>query len=49
MLRGLSLDIDDRDDLSVLLREGTDTESGRLLARWGIAERVLAARAAVVP
>lgn len=34
-LRGLALDVDDRDDLRCLLVEGAGTESGRLVADWG--------------
>jgi 2-phospho-L-lactate guanylyltransferase len=36
----LGLDIDGRDDLRVLLAEGSDTESGRLLAAWSMADRL---------
>jgi 2-phospho-L-lactate guanylyltransferase len=35
-LRGLGLDVDDADDLRELLREGPDTESGRLVASWAL-------------
>jgi 2-phospho-L-lactate guanylyltransferase len=42
-LPGLSLDIDNADDLLALLREGAHTESGRLLARWMIAARLASA------
>ena len=40
---GLGLDIDDADDLHALLLEGSHTDSGRLLQRWAIADRLLAA------
>jgi len=40
---GLGLDIDDADDLHALILEGAHTESGRLLDRWSIADRLLAA------
>jgi 2-phospho-L-lactate/phosphoenolpyruvate guanylyltransferase len=43
-LGGLGLDVDARDDLQDLLAEGPDTESGRLLAAWGIADRLRAER-----
>jgi 2-phospho-L-lactate guanylyltransferase len=43
-LPGLSLDVDGPADLALLLAHGASTESGRLLARWSIAER-LAGRA----
>src|SRR5262245_46231836 len=33
-LRGLGLDVDERDDLHALLAEGGATESGRLVAGW---------------
>ena len=39
-LPGLGLDIDGPADLPLLLARGADTESGRLLARWSIAERL---------
>lgn len=39
-LRGLSLDVDGPDDLALLLARGARTESGRLLARWSIRERL---------
>jgi 2-phospho-L-lactate guanylyltransferase len=39
-LGGLALDIDARDDLRALLDAGADTESGRLLMSWSIAERL---------
>ena len=39
-LAGLGLDIDDADDLRLLLREGSATESARLLRRWNIDERL---------
>jgi 2-phospho-L-lactate guanylyltransferase len=34
-LSGLSLDIDDPDDLHMLMTDGRQTDSGRLLAAWG--------------
>lgn len=40
---GLGLDIDDADDLHALLLEGSHTDSGRLLQRWAMADRLLAA------
>jgi 2-phospho-L-lactate guanylyltransferase len=39
-LPGLGLDIDDVDDVRALLAEGAATESGRLLAAWGLASRL---------
>jgi len=39
-LPGLGLDIDGPEDLVALLAEGARTESGRLLARWAVAERL---------
>src|SRR5262249_52304718 len=39
-LPGLGLDVDDPSDLARLLAHGPATESGRLLARWSIAERL---------
>jgi 2-phospho-L-lactate guanylyltransferase len=36
----LGLDVDARDDLLALLAEGPDTESGRLLAAWSVADRL---------
>jgi 2-phospho-L-lactate guanylyltransferase (CobY/MobA/RfbA family) len=39
-LPGLALDIDAGADLRALLETGTDTETGRLLASWSIAERL---------
>jgi 2-phospho-L-lactate guanylyltransferase len=39
-LPGLGLDIDGPADLARLLARGPGTESGRLLARWSIAERL---------
>lgn len=36
----LGLDIDARDDLRALLAEGPDTESGRLLTMWSLADRL---------
>jgi hypothetical protein len=39
-LPGLGLDIDGPADLPLLLARGPATESGRLLARWSIAERL---------
>jgi 2-phospho-L-lactate/phosphoenolpyruvate guanylyltransferase len=39
-LPGLGLDVDGPADLPLLLVRGPHTESGRLLARWSIAERV---------
>jgi 2-phospho-L-lactate guanylyltransferase len=39
-LPGLGLDIDDPADLARLLDRGPATESGRLLARWSIADRL---------
>lgn len=43
-LPGLAVDIDGPDDLAILLAEGAESESGRLLARWNVGAR-LAARA----
>ena len=40
---GLSLDIDDPHDLQALLAEASHTESGRLVARWAIADRLRSA------
>ena len=40
-LPGLGLDVDGRDDLRALLAAGPHTESGRLLAGWPIADRLL--------
>ena len=39
-LPGLGLDVDGPADLALLLARGPATESGRLLARWSIAERL---------
>ena len=39
-LPGLALDVDGPADLALLLARGAATESGRLLARWSIAERL---------
>ena len=39
-LPGLGLDVDGPADLALLLARGATTESGRLLARWSIAERL---------
>ena len=39
-LPGLGLDVDGPADLALLLAHGGATESGRLLARWSIAERL---------
>lgn len=39
-LPGLGLDIDGPADLALLLARGPATESGRLLARWSIADRL---------
>ena len=39
-LKGLSLDIDDPDDLRVLLAEGRATESARLVSGWPVAQRL---------
>ena len=36
ILRGLGLDIDAPEDLAALVAEGSATESGRLLASWGV-------------
>jgi 2-phospho-L-lactate guanylyltransferase len=41
-LPGLGLDIDGPADLALLLARGPQTESGRLLARWSIADRLTA-------
>jgi 2-phospho-L-lactate guanylyltransferase len=41
-LPGLGLDVDGPADLALLLARGPDTESGRLLARWSIADRLTA-------
>ena len=41
-LPGLGLDIDTPDDLRALLDAGASTRSGRLLARWGMRERLTA-------
>lgn len=38
-LAGLGLDVDDPDDLAALLAAGPATESGRLVAGWGILQR----------
>ena len=46
---GLSLDIDDPSDLQALLAEGRHTESGRLIARWPVADRLPAAVGASGP
>lgn len=40
----LGLDVDDREDLLALLVEGRETESGRLLAAWPIADRLRSER-----
>lgn len=40
-LPGLGLDVDDAGDLAALLRDGARTESGRLVASWSIADRLL--------
>ncbi len=42
----LGLDVDARDDLRALLAEGPDTESGRLLAAWSMADRLQSGRLA---
>jgi 2-phospho-L-lactate/phosphoenolpyruvate guanylyltransferase len=42
-LPGLSLDVDDRDDLAALLATGAHTESARLVAGWGVLERAVLA------
>jgi 2-phospho-L-lactate guanylyltransferase len=42
-LRGLGLDVDNRDDLRCLLAEGAETESGRLVAGWRLDARLRAA------
>ena len=39
-LPGLGLDVDGPDDLALLLASGPTTESGRLLARWSIGDRL---------
>lgn len=39
-LPGLALDVDGPADLTALLAEGPQTESGRLLAGWGLAQRL---------
>jgi 2-phospho-L-lactate guanylyltransferase len=39
-LPGLGLDVDGPEDLGLLLAGGPATESGRLLARWSIGERL---------
>jgi 2-phospho-L-lactate guanylyltransferase (CobY/MobA/RfbA family) len=39
-LPGLGLDIDGPEDLALLLASGPTTESGRLLARWSISDRL---------
>jgi 2-phospho-L-lactate guanylyltransferase len=39
-LPGLALDVDGPADLPLLLAHGAATESGRLLSRWSIAERM---------
>jgi len=39
-LPGLALDVDGPADLPLLLARGAGTESGRLLSRWSIAERL---------
>lgn len=39
-LPGLGLDVDGPGDLALLLAHGAATESGELLARWSIAERL---------
>ncbi len=39
-LPGLSLDIDDADDLAALLAEGHATRSARLVATWNVAARL---------
>jgi 2-phospho-L-lactate guanylyltransferase (CobY/MobA/RfbA family) len=39
-LPGLGLDVDGPADLAELLARGPETESGRLLARWRIADRL---------
>jgi 2-phospho-L-lactate/phosphoenolpyruvate guanylyltransferase len=44
-LPGLGLDVDAPEDLGLLLAEGATTESGRLLTRWQITERLVAAGA----
>lgn len=46
-LPGLGLDVDGPADLAALLVEGPGTESGRLLAGWGIARRLGAGGLAV--
>jgi 2-phospho-L-lactate guanylyltransferase len=46
---GLALDVDDPSDLRALLLQGGHTESGRLVAHWPIAERLLAAVGAAEP
>jgi 2-phospho-L-lactate guanylyltransferase len=39
-LPGLGLDVDGPEDLALLMASGPTTESGRLLARWRIADRL---------
>jgi 2-phospho-L-lactate guanylyltransferase len=39
-LRGLSLDVDDADDLVALLADGPATRSARLVATWNVAARL---------
>jgi len=39
-LPGLGLDVDGPEDLALLMTGGPSTESGRLLARWSIGERL---------
>jgi 2-phospho-L-lactate guanylyltransferase len=39
-LPGLGLDVDGPEDLALLMAVGPTTESGRLLARWSIGERL---------
>lgn len=43
-LPGLGLDVDGPEDLRALLAQGAATESGRLVAGWGVAGRLAAAR-----
>jgi len=45
-LRGLSLDVDEPNDLLALLTEGAGTESRALLARWRLPERLAGVRPA---
>jgi 2-phospho-L-lactate guanylyltransferase len=45
-LPGLGLDIDAPGDLALLVEQGSATESGQLVAGWGLAGRLLLRRAA---